>query len=127
LYTFFKKLEVRVMEYGNLRCPDCGRPMIPTACTCETCGIRVEGSFSLSPLAFLSPEDQALVIAFIRSYGSIKRIGEILGVSHPTARSRIQRLVESINRIMEAPPEASAVLELLERGEISFDEAMERL
>jgi len=115
------------MEYGQLRCPDCGRPMVPTACSCRQCGIRVEGRFNLSPLAFLSPEDQALVIAFIRSYGSIKRIGEILGVSHPTARSRIQRLVESINRIMEAPPEASAVLELLERGEISFDEAMERL
>lgn len=115
------------MEYGNLRCPECGKTMVPTACSCRECGIRVEGIFSLSPLAFLSPEEQALVIAFIRSYGSIKRIGEILGVSHPTARGRIEKLVESINRLMEAPPEASAVLELLERGEISFDEAMERL
>jgi len=115
------------MDYGKLRCPDCGRPMVPTACSCSHCDITVQGQFSLSPLAFLSPEEQALVIAFIRSYGSIKRIGEILDVSHPTARNRIERLVESINRLMEAPPEASAVLELLERGEISFDEAMERL
>ena len=122
-----KKLEVVLMDYGKLRCPDCGRAMVPTSCSCSHCGITVQGRFSLSPLAFLSPEEQALVIAFIRSYGSIKRIGEILGVSHPTARSRIERLVESINRLMEAPPEASAVLELLERGEISFDEAMERL
>jgi hypothetical protein len=120
-------MEVSLMDYGKLRCPDCGRPMTPTACTCEGCGIRVEGSFSLPPLAFLSAEEQALVIAFIRSYGSIKRIGEILGVSHPTARRRIEMLVESINRLMEAPPEAAAVLELLDRGEISFDEAMERL
>lgn len=115
------------MDYGKLRCPDCGRPMVPVSCRCEDCGITVQGRFSLSPLSFLSPDEQALVIAFVRSYGSIKRIGEILGVSHPTAKNRIERLVESINGLMEAPPEAAAVLELLDRGEISFSEAMERL
>ena len=63
------------MDIGNANCPDCGKPMTPIICECKYCDIRMEGKFSVSILAKLSPDDQALVIAFLRSYGSMTYAG----------------------------------------------------
>lgn len=116
------------MDIGNAKCPDCGRPMTPVACRCDDCGIRMEGRFSVSILSQLSPEDQALVIAFVRSFGSIKKIQELLGVSYPTARARISELIGRLDSTMEAPDaRKDMVLEKLCRGDITFTQAMEEL
>ena len=116
------------MDIGNAKCPECGRSMTPIACECRHCEIRLEGKFTVSILSKLSPEDQALVIAFVRSYGSIKKIKELLDVSYPTARTRIADLIKRLDSTMEVPdrPE-NRILEQLERGDISFREAMEEL
>jgi hypothetical protein len=115
------------MDIGEVRCPQCKKPMTPTTLECRPCGLRLSGQFSISPLAGLSPEDQALVIVFVKSFGSIKQIQKILGVSYPTARTRIERVVEKLNRLMEGPPDASETLDRLDAGEITFDEAIARL
>lgn len=116
------------MDIGNAKCPDCGRAMIPVACECQHCDIRMEGKFSVSILSQLSPNDQALVIAFVRSFGSIKKIQELLGVSYPTARARIADLIHRLDSTMETTDYSeSQVLEKLDRGDISFSQAMEEL
>jgi hypothetical protein len=115
------------LDISKVICPGCSKPMNPTACECPSCRIRMEGDFSISPLAMLPTVDQALMIAFVRSYGSIKRIQEILGVSYPTARARIDRIIENLNLLMTGPEDLDSVLEQLARGEISFSQAMERL
>ncbi|MBN1434814.1 DUF2089 family protein [Candidatus Fermentibacterales bacterium] len=101
--------------------------MTPVACVCENCSIRLEGSFELSPLALLGSEDQAIAIAFIRSYGNIRKLQSILDVSYPTARSRLDRLVERLNRVMSAPGSPEMVLRKLEAGEIDVHTALEEL
>ncbi len=116
------------MDIGELRCPDCDRPMTPVACVCAECGMRVEGELSTSVLSLLPARDQALVIAFLRSYGSIKRIQELLGVSYPTARARLAGVIERLDGIMEAPEgDRNRVLGKLESGEITFEQALELL
>jgi len=116
------------MDIGNLRCPECGKPMTPVACACVPCRLRLEGRFSVSILSQLPPEDQALIIAFVRSFGSIKKIQEILGVSYPTARTRIAGIVERLDLLMQAPEaREDEILTLLSQGDISFREAIERL
>ena len=115
------------MDISKARCPECRKPMIPVACFCDSCGIRLEGEFEVSPLAHLNSEDQALAIAFIRSYGNIRKLQSLLGVSYPTARSRLDRLVERLNRTMTAPEPAETVLQRLEAGEISVGQALELL
>ncbi|MBN1917371.1 MAG: DUF2089 family protein [Verrucomicrobia bacterium] len=91
------------MDISNAKCPECGKPMTPVVCMCGRCNVRLEGEFEVSPLARLSSEDQALAIAFIRSYGSIKALQESLGVSYPTARNRLETLVAQLDKAM-APP-----------------------
>lgn len=90
--------------------------------------IAIEGSFELPPLVRLSAEDQAFVIAFVRAHGSIKEMERIFGVSYPTVKNRLNR----ISSLLETPQTSaqssqSDILSQLENGEISAQEAIERL
>jgi hypothetical protein len=98
-------------------------------------GISIEGEFELPPLARLRYEDQVFVSEFIRSHGSIKDMEKAFGVSYPTVKNRLNRIAEQLQLVevgaSVAPAPAAAplddVLDLLERGEISADEAASRL
>ena len=115
------------MDISKALCPDCGKPMTPVACLCEDCGFRLEGPFTISPLATLPARDQAIIIAFLRGFGSIKNVQEILGVSFPTAKARIERIISNLNDSMVTVVNRDQVLGQLARGENSFAQAMERL
>lgn len=95
-------------------------------------GISIQGEFELPPLARLRYEDQVFVSEFVRSHGSIKDMEKAFGVSYPTIKNRLNRIIEQLQLvevgITSAPsPAADDALDLLERGEISAGEAAERL
>ena len=95
-------------------------------------GVAIEGEFELPPLARLRYEDQVFIGEFVRSHGSIKDMERAFGVSYPTVKNRLNRIAEQLSMVQVAVPapasvEAEDVLAMLERGEISADEAAERL
>jgi hypothetical protein len=70
----------------------------------------------------------AFLITFVKTRGSIKDMEKELGVSYPTVRGRLDEL----QRLMGFTPGGSVqpakeVLDMLERGEISTEEAEEML
>lgn len=90
--------------------------------------IALEGSFELSPLARLTLEDQIFVTAFVRSHGSIKDMEELFGISYPTVKNRLNRISQQLEFVeINPPPPRSEVLERLERGEMSVDDAVKKL
>ena len=90
--------------------------------------VSIEGEFDLPPMAKLSYEDQVFVAEFIRAHGSIKHMEQAFGVSYPTIKNRLNSIADRL-RLVEVHPdqEVKDVLDRLERGEISADEAAERL
>jgi hypothetical protein len=91
-------------------------------------GIAVEGSFAPPQLARLALEDQVFVIAFIRSHGSIKEMEQTFGVSYPTVKARLNRIAGLLDFIETNPsPSRVEVLERLNQGEISAEEAIKAL
>lgn len=95
-------------------------------------GVVVEGCFELPPLARLSPEDQVFIAAFVKSHGSIKEMERLFGVSYPTIKSRLNRLSGALDADWTADAPASkvdrgAILDRLERGELTADQAAEAL
>lgn len=91
-------------------------------------GISICGEFELPPLARLRYEDQVFVSAFVRSHGSIKDMERAFGISYPTVKNRLNRIVEQLPLIEVATTSASEdTLDLLERGAITVDEAAARL
>jgi len=90
--------------------------------------IVLEGSFELPPLARLTMEDQIFVTAFIRSHGSIKDMEQLFGISYPTVKNRLKRISQMLEFVDIDPPASNTeILEELDRGEISVDDAEEKL
>jgi hypothetical protein len=90
--------------------------------------ISIEGSFDLPPLAHLTMEDQIFVTAFVRSHGSIKEMEQLFGISYPTVKNRlnaISRLLEFVE--INPPASRNEVLEELGRGDITVDEAVQKM
>jgi len=90
--------------------------------------IVLEGSFELPPLARLTMEDQIFVTAFVRSHGSIKDMEELFGISYPTVKNRLNRISQMLEFVDIDPPASyTEILEELERGEITFADALEKM
>ncbi len=90
--------------------------------------LALEGSFELPPLARLTMEDQVFVTAFIRSHGSIKDMEGLFGVSYPTVKNRLNRISRMLEFVEINPPASRfEILEELDRGELSVEEAVEKL
>lgn len=89
---------------------------------CSHCGVRLSGRFAGCPFCYLSEEQLNFVLTFIRCKGNIKDTERELGISYPTVRARLEALIKKLGfKIGRSPAE---VLELLDRGEISADEAV---
>jgi hypothetical protein len=91
-------------------------------------GIAVEGVFTLPQLARLSLEDQVFVVAFLRSHGSIKEMEQVFGVSYPTIKARLNRIAGQLEFVETDPaPGRSEILDRLNRGEITAEDAIRAL
>ena len=91
-------------------------------------GIVIEGSFELPPLAQLTVEEQTFVTAFIRCGGSIKEMEELFGISYPTVKNRINGIASKLEFVEINPPASSSeILNQLDKGEISVEEAINKL
>jgi hypothetical protein len=94
---------------------------------CPRCDVRLEGDFEVPALARLSLEDQAFVIAFVRHHGSIKKMESLFGISYPTVKNRLNAIARQLDETFNVPTPNELVLDQLAHGEITVDEALERL
>ena len=115
------------MDISVVRCAGCKRPMTVPRMVCTECNLSLDGSFDVPPLARLSPEDQLFVTAFVRHHGSIKKMESLFDISYPTVKNRLNAIGAALDQSFEAPSTNAIVLEQLARGEISVDEALDRL
>jgi len=105
-----------------------GSPLVIERVRIPEKGIAVDGAFAPPQLARLTLEDQVFITAFVRSHGSIKEMEQVFGVSYPTIKSRLNRIAGQLEFIETNPsPSRAEVLERLNRGEISADEAIRAL
>ena len=106
-----------------------GKPITIERVRVEDENIAVEGAFELPPLARLKAEDQVFVAVFVKSHGSIKQMEKQFGISYPTVKSRLNRIGEQLDfvRVETTTEERSEVLDRLDRGEVSVEEAIQLL
>lgn len=75
---------------------------------------------SAHPLASLETGDLDLVAELVLQSGSLKAVAQRYGVSYPTIRSRVDRLIERLRRAMtgeSADPLTETLARCVERGE----------
>jgi len=105
-----------------------GVPIVVERVRLADSGIAIEGAFELTPLARLPAEDQVFIMAFVKADGVIKEMERVFGVSYPTIKSRLSRIAGQLQFVENVPVSPRKdVLEALERGEITAEQAIERL
>ncbi len=112
-----------------LNCPVCSEKLTLTRLTCPACSTELSGGFTTCEFCVLSDEDRDVLRVFLASRGNMKELERHLGVSYPTARARFDSLLAKIGIERGAAPAPSRVelMEQVARGEITVDEALERL
>jgi hypothetical protein len=118
----------RAMDWQELTSLTRGRPFVVERVRLADSGVAIEGEFELPQLAQLSVEDQVFVTAFVKCHGSIKEMERIFGVSYPTVKSRLNRIMQQLD-FVETDPATSRtdVIDRLRRGEITAQQALSEL
>ena len=116
------------------KCPVCDGELTVTRLHCDTCDTAIEGRFANGAFAGLTPEQLDFVETFVRCEGKITRMEDELALSYPTIRNRLQEVIRALG-YEPGKDEAGdvsdekrrSVLEELDSGKISADEAMRLL
>jgi hypothetical protein len=87
-------------ELVTNHCPYCHRAMQVTGMTCAACEISIDADFPAPRLARLPVEHQRFIEMFVLASGNLKSIAEQAGVSYPTVRSRLDRIIETLERVV---------------------------
>jgi hypothetical protein len=122
------------MKTALSKCPVCDGELTVTRLHCETCDTTIEGRFANGAFAGLHPEQLDFIETFVRCEGKITRMEEEMALSYPTIRNRLQEVIRALGYEpgKEEPGELSgekrrSVLDELDSGKISADEAMRLL
>lgn len=102
----------------------------------EESGITIRGKFEIPRYARLNEEQEQFLETFLRCRGMINSVEKELGISYPTVKSRLESLLaaleltpvkeESAKKDKSAEKKAK-ILEQLEKGEITAEEAKTKL
>ena len=111
-------------------CPACGTNMDIAKYHCSSCNTEVSGRFDTCQFCRLDPDMQRFVTVFIVNRGNIKLVEKSLGISYPTVRKELKRVIKALGYAVEedssgpSQTEKLAVLDQLERGEIEYSTAI---
>ncbi len=115
-------------------CPICHSGLVVTRAYCPACETTLEGyfQFEADPFAVLTKDQREFLLTFVRTEGRLNRMEDVLGLSYPTLKNRLLEIIHALGFETEKQPAAPAqtrtqILENLENGLISTDEALESL
>jgi hypothetical protein len=123
------------MKTAISKCPVCDGDLAVTRLHCDACDTTIEGRFANGSFVGLTPEQLDFVETFVRVEGKMNRMSEEMGISYPTLRNRLHEIIRALGYEPgkdesndEIPDEKRReILEQLDAGEISPEEAMRLL
>ena len=111
---------------GN--CSYCGGELHIEKLRCKGCNIAIEGEIELPRLARLDSEDRDFIELFVTLSGSLKDMSKQLGISYPTVRNRLNRIIELLTQeISRDQMHRKEILDKLEKGKIKAEKAINLL
>ncbi len=102
----------------------------------EESGITIRGRFAIPRYARLDAEQERFLETFLRCRGMLNQMERELGISYPTVRTRLDSLLEALDltpvkekdeRKEKSAEKKSKILDMLERGEITAEEAKAKI
>jgi hypothetical protein len=108
----------------NAACPYCQQAMTVSRMTCHSCEISVEATFPTARLGNLPTEHQRFIEIFVLASGSLKEIADQTGVSYPTVRSRLDKVITALrDEIGRTQKTKGSILDAVNEGKLSAEVA----
>ncbi|HRF60904.1 MAG TPA: DUF2089 domain-containing protein [Fimbriimonadaceae bacterium] len=121
--------------------PVSGGELIVTELANEDSGVTVRGRFEIPRYSRLEPDHQQFLETFLRCRGMLNSVEKELGISYPTVRGKLDALLEALElspvkeeKVEKEKPRKDKsldkkrkILEQLERGEITAEEAKAKI
>ena len=105
-------------------CPYCGTPMTVTHMTCHGCHVTIQAAFPMQRLGNLPIEHQRFIEMFVLAGGSLKEIAAQTGVSYPTVRSRLDKVIRILrDEIAKTKQVKGTILDAVDEGRMTAEEA----
>ncbi|MBN2879749.1 MAG: DUF2089 domain-containing protein [Clostridia bacterium] len=104
-------------------CPICGKEYYIKTLECNGCHTKLEGKFAPGVFSNLDAEQTEFVLLFLKNHGNIQKVGKDLGISYPTVKSRINKVLKALGQ--DTPNED--ILTMLKNDEITIDEAVDAI
>ncbi|MEO8495764.1 MAG: DUF2089 family protein [Planctomycetota bacterium] len=99
------------------QCPYCDLSMSVSQMACPSCNVIVAGDFPSSRLSQLPIEHQRFIEMFVLASGSLKEIATRTGVSYPTVRSRLDKVIDALRtEISKTVPNSGTILDAVVEG-----------
>ena len=113
-------------------CPVCGGNLHVTHLKCSSCGTELHGEFLANEFARLPQDKLDFLRTFLSCRGNLKEVEAELSISYPTVRARLDQLLLALKlagreESADTAADQAEVLAALERGELSVEEAEQRL
>lgn len=70
--------------------------------SCRACGVSIDAEFPYQPLSRLPIKHQRFIELFVLAGGSLKEIATQAGVSYPTVRSRLDKVIAELRLQLES-------------------------
>jgi hypothetical protein len=120
------------MEYiMPSRCPVCGEKLNVTKLSCPKCSTDINGSFQPCVYCGLDEKMKLFLDTFLKCRGNIKEVEKALRISYPTVKGLLDELIKTLFKEEELKSitamTATDILDMLEGGDITADEAAELL
>ena len=115
------------------KCPVCNGELKVMRLKCSNCNTVIENEFSFNRFSSLSKEQLYFLEVFLMCRGNIKDVEKELKISYPTVRAKLDELLNELNLnkqktdYKESQKNSSDVLQKLDNGEITPEEALELL
>ena len=110
------------MNLKILTCPSCNTGMVISELKCPECDLKVKKDLMPCEFCQLSEDDHEFLKIFLRTQGRITDIEKMLGISYPTIKTKIEKLLTALKL---SPLQGNEdPIEALAQGNISVDEAV---
>lgn len=125
------------------KCPSCGNQLQIISLQCPSCCTEVKGTYPMGLFSGLSEEEEAFLLCFLSSRGSLKEVQERLNISYPTARIKLNKLlsrlgfkIEKEEELEETFPEVASeskkekmrvLITKLDEGKVDFDSVLREI
>ena len=116
----------------HTNCHFCGGKVKVSAVKCEDCGVEISGEFSgINSESGIFVDDKDIlnfIKVFVFAEGNIKQAEKILNCSYPKIKNYLKKAKKALNLESNINIESSEdILEELEKGNITAEEATEKL